>query len=188
MLTRFQRGVDGDVCNGGEQSERSGERIDEDGEIERAEECCEEAHDQAMREADASGGHGAILGAAHEAIGFALEGLVERAGAAGDDRDACERLEHPEIEGADAGAQAAQVKARRGGDDDHDRDAQLEERGVVCEQAGACGWDGGAATCPLMESGAVVAGVIAVRATVFRIRVRAGEMPYPRNRLSGFAR
>ena len=64
----------------------------------------------------------------------ALERLVERGRAAGDDGDAGEGLDEAGVEGADAAAQAAEIEAGSGGDDDHGGDAELEEGGVVGEQ------------------------------------------------------
>ena len=87
-----------------------------------------------MGEGDAAGGHGAVGGAAHEAVGLALEGLIQRAAAAGDDGDPEESLDHAGVEGADAALEAAEVVARSGGDDDHGGDADFEERGVVGEE------------------------------------------------------
>ena len=103
-------------------------------EIERADEGGCEADDEAVGERDASGGHGAVDGAVHQAVGVAFEGLIERAGAAGDDGDPEQRLQHADVEGRDAAPQAAEVVAGSGGDDDHHRDADLEERGVVGEE------------------------------------------------------
>ena len=84
----------------------------------------------------AAGGHGAVGGAAHEAVGAALEGLIERAGAAGDDGDSGEGLDEAGVEGADSAAEGAEVEAGSGGDDDHGGDAELEEGGVVGEERG----------------------------------------------------
>ena len=79
-------------------------------------------------------GHWAVLGAAHEGVGTAFEGLVEDAGAAGDDGDSCEGLEEAGVEGGDAAAEGAEVEAGSGGDDDHEGDARLAEGGVVGEE------------------------------------------------------
>ena len=86
---------------------------------------------------DAAGGHGTVGGAVHQGVGFALQRLVERAGAAGDDGDSEQGLDEAGVEGADAAAQAAEVVACSRGDDDHGGDAEFEERGVVGEQRGA---------------------------------------------------
>ncbi len=53
-----------------------------------------------------------------------------------------EGLEHAGVEGADAAAEAAEVEAGSGGDDDHGGDAEFEERGVVGEQRGCVGLAG----------------------------------------------
>ena len=127
-------GVDGDVADCGEESEGSGEEIGGVREVERAEKDCCKAEDQAVGERDAACCHGARGGAAHECVGFALEGLIERAAAAGDDGDSCESMEEASVEGADAAAEAAEVEACSGSDDDHGGDTELEERGVVGEQ------------------------------------------------------
>ena len=67
-------------------------------------------------------------------VGVALEGLIEGAGAAGDDGDSDEGLEEAGVEGTDSAAEAAEVEAGSGGDDDHGGDAELEEGGVVGEE------------------------------------------------------
>ena len=95
----LERRVDGDVADGGEEREGSGEEVGRVGEVERAEEGGSEAEDEAVGETDACGGHGAVGGAAHQAVGLALEGLVERAGAAGDDGDPDEGLNKPAWKG-----------------------------------------------------------------------------------------
>ncbi len=87
-----------------------------------------------MGERDAAGGHGAVGGAMHESVGLALEGLIEGAGAAGDDGDGDEGFDAVELEGADTAAEAAEIEAGSGGDDDHGGDADFEERGVVGEE------------------------------------------------------
>ena len=63
----LERRVDGDVADGGEQGEGSGEEVGGVGEVERAEEDGGEAEDEAVGERDAAGGHGAVGGAAHQA-------------------------------------------------------------------------------------------------------------------------
>ena len=65
------------------------------------------------------GRHGEVLGAAHEGVGATFEGLVEDAGAAGDDGNSGEGLDEAGVEGGDAAAEGAQVEAGSGGDDDH---------------------------------------------------------------------
>ena len=64
----------------------------------------EEAEDEAVSEADAMLRHGPIGGARHAAIGGALEGLVEDAGAGCDQADAEEGFDESEMEGRDARA------------------------------------------------------------------------------------
>ncbi len=130
----LERCVDGDVADGGEEREGSGEEIGGVREVQRAEEGGCEAEDEAVGERDASGGHGAVHGSVHQGVGLAFEGLIERAGAAGDDGDSEERLQHAGVEGADAALQAAEVVACSGGDDDHQGDTDFEERGVIAEE------------------------------------------------------
>ncbi len=67
-------------------------------------------------------------------VGLALEGLVESAGAVGDDRYSDEGLQKAGVERADSALEAAEIEAGAGRDDDHCGDAELEERGVVGEQ------------------------------------------------------
>ena len=130
----LERRVDGDVANGGEEREGSGEEVGCVREVERAEEGGCEAEDEAVGERDASCGHRAVHCAAHQGVGLAFEGLIERAGAAGDDGDSKEGLQHAGLEGADAALEAAEVVACSGGDDDHQGDPDFEERGVVADQ------------------------------------------------------
>ena len=66
------------------------------GEVDGASADEEEAEDEAVGEADAVLGHGAVGGAGHTAVGGALEGLVEGAGAGGDEGDAEEGFEEAE--------------------------------------------------------------------------------------------
>src|SRR5216683_4781807 len=87
-----------------------------------------------MAKGDAARGHGTVGGTAHEGVGLALEGLIQRAAAAGDDRDSDEGLKEAGVEGADAALEAAEIEARPGGDDDHGGDADFEECGVVGEE------------------------------------------------------
>ncbi len=63
----LERRVDGDVADGGEERERSGEEVGGVGEIERAEEDGREADDKAVGERDATCRHGARGCAAHQA-------------------------------------------------------------------------------------------------------------------------
>ena len=130
----LERSVDGDVADGGEEREGSGQQVGRVGEVRGAEEGGREAEDETVGEGDAAGGHGAVGGAAHEAVGLALEGLIQRAAAAGDDGDPDEGLQHARVEGADAALEAAEIEAGSGGDDDHGGDADFEERGVVGEE------------------------------------------------------
>ena len=116
----------------------AGEGVGDVGEVERAEEDGREAEDESVGEADAALRHGAVGGAGHEAVGAALERLVEGAGAAGDDGDAEDGLNEAEVEGADSAAEGAEEVAGGGGDDDHGGDAELEEDRVVAEE----GWGG----------------------------------------------
>ena len=102
----------------------------------------EEAEDEAVGEADAMLRHGAIGGAGHAAIGGALEGLVEDAGAGGDQADAEEGFDESEMEGRDARGEGAEIEARCGVDDDHQRYARLDEHDVVAEQRVAAGAGG----------------------------------------------
>src|SRR5206468_10614905 len=101
----FERSVDGDVADGSEEGEGPGEGIGDVDQVERAEEDGQEAEGEAVGEADAVGRHGAIGGAVHEQVRAALEGLIEGAGAAGDDSDSGEGLEEAGVEGADAAAE-----------------------------------------------------------------------------------
>src|SRR5260370_20465182 len=82
----------------------------------------------------AARGQGTVGGGGDEGGGFALEGLIQRAAAAGDDRDSDEGLKEAGVEGADAALEAAEIEARPGGDDDHGGDADFEECGVVGEE------------------------------------------------------
>ncbi len=132
----LQRRVDGDVGRGGKQGDGGGERVGLPGEDKGPDEDGCEAEQQAVREADATGHHRAIGGAMHARVGAALERLVEHGGAAGDERDAGERADSLQVQGADAGAQVAEVKAGGGGDEDHERHARLEQRCVVGGERG----------------------------------------------------
>ena len=80
--------------------------------------------------------------AGHVRVGAAFECLVEDGGAAGDGGDAGEGIEGVEMEGAEAGAEVAKVKAGGGGDDDHGGDAGLEEDCVGGEEGRVCGGRG----------------------------------------------
>ena len=98
----LERSVDGDVGDGGDQGQGAGKEVGGDGEVDGASADQHEAHRQAVRQADAVLRHGTRGGARHAAVGAALEGLVERAGAGGDESDAEEGLDEPELEGGDA--------------------------------------------------------------------------------------
>src|SRR5580698_2541766 len=87
-----------------------------------------------MHERDASSCHWPVGGASHQRVGFAFESLVQSAGATGDDGDADQSFEAIQLERADAAAQASTWDACPRRDEDHRRDAELEERGVVAEQ------------------------------------------------------
>ena len=72
----------------------------------------------------------------HAGVGFALQHLVERGRAGGDESDAGQGFEQADVETGDAGADRAEIEAGPRGNDDQGGDARLEELDVVGEQVG----------------------------------------------------
>src|SRR5438045_5889080 len=82
----LNRRVDGDIPHGGQQGKHSGQRIRRAGEIQGPVKDADEAHDQSVRQSDATGSHGAVARPEHQAVRRTLDDLIKGAGAAGNDR------------------------------------------------------------------------------------------------------
>ena len=85
-------------------------------------------------EREAARGERAIGGALHARVGGALQGLVERAGAGGDEADAEEHVEQAALQGGDAGLHRAQIEAAPAGDEDQADDFDFEELAEVVDE------------------------------------------------------
>ena len=132
----FERRVDGDVGEDGEQGEHAGDRIGEAQQQQRAKDDSGEGDQQAMGQADAPGGERTSCSADHASVGLALEGFIERSGAGRDERDAGQGFEQTDVEAGNGRAHRAEIEAGPGGDDDQRGDPGLEELHVVGEQIG----------------------------------------------------
>src|ERR1019366_7534901 len=88
----FQRRVDGHVSNGGQQRQRARKRVGGARQVQRPKKHPEESDDKPVRESNAACRHGPVLRPVHQAVGLALQRLIQRAGSARDHRNACERL------------------------------------------------------------------------------------------------
>ena len=134
--------VDSDVSEGRKQSERDGEEIGVEQEPPGTQTDCAEAEKNTNGKRDTAAGKRAISRALHQGVGGAFEGLIEGAGAGGDEADAEEGVEQAALERGDAGLHGAEVKARPAGDEDQPRDANFEELAEVMEQQSrdAGGW------------------------------------------------
>ena len=110
-------------------------------------------------------------GAGHAGVGFALQRLIERGGAGGDEADAKQGVEGFAMKGREVGAEVAEIDAGGGGDEDHEGDADLKKDGVISQERRR----GGAACRDLNGSGGVAHRASVSRAGRFHARVRTGR-------------
>ena len=95
-----------------------------------------EAGENADGEREAARCEGTVGGALHARVGSALESLVERAGAGGDQADAEERVEQAALHAGDAGLHGSQIEAAPAGDQDQADDFDFEEFAQVVDERG----------------------------------------------------
>src|SRR5262249_3819032 len=99
----------------------------------------EAADERGVEQGHASGGEGALGGAAHVAVNVVLDDFVEGGGATRNESDTKQGVEQSPGKGSDAAGERAEIIAAPRGHDDESGDAHLGEFGVVasagCEGA-----------------------------------------------------
>ncbi len=91
-------------------------------------------------ERETARGQRPVGGALHARVGGALEALVERARAGGNEADAEQHVEQAALQGGDAGLHRPQVKAAPAGDEHQADDFDFEEFAQVVDEG--CGGAG----------------------------------------------
>ncbi len=129
----FKRGVNGDVGEGGEQGQGHGEQVGVE-QPESAECQGSDAGCYAGGQRDASGGQWALCGADHAGIAFALDCLVQCAGAGRDQPNADQGIQQPALHARYARLHRSQIEASPAGDQHHGRNPDLKQFLAIVNQ------------------------------------------------------